>query len=318
MKYLILSALLWLSCVGIACDNCNVYLSVSPNDYQNSIGIFMRQRSMFGEYSLFGEMTATKHASHGNDKAFWGKKVYETYQTYELRGTYYHREKWKTTIVLPFVNNHQRIDDFKRYSLQGVGDPMIMESLQLVNTKRDTNKRSFSHRLMLGGGIKFPLGKTNLSSANGVPNLDLQPGTGSWDALLFSTYTAKWKFIGANGNVSIKKNGRDQNSYRYGNTFNGTANLFIDLNLKKLTLRVLGGTYFEKAKMDDSIYGTDDEIYVHTDTGGKVTFLSCGLQLYTSNIQLFGEYQTAMKNELNGYTQLLTRNRMNLGIVYNF
>ena len=33
----------------------------------------------------------------------------------------------------------------------------------------------------MGGGVKLPLGSISKSYAFGTPNLDLQPGSGSWD-----------------------------------------------------------------------------------------------------------------------------------------
>ena len=95
---------------------------------------------MFGEYDLFGEMVTTLHAGHGNDLALWGKEVRETYQNYEIRGNYYFRERWKTTVNVPIVNNKQKIDDFVRYQVRNIGDPILIESYQILNTKKDTGK----------------------------------------------------------------------------------------------------------------------------------------------------------------------------------
>lgn len=318
MKNSIAGLLLLFSSVSIACDNCNIYLNFSPNDYQNSIGIYFRQRSMFGEYNLFGEMITTKHTGHGNDKAFWGRMVDETYQIYEIRANYYFRERWKTTIILPFVNNSQKLNDSSRYQLSGVGDPFLIQSYQVFSTKRDTAETRFFHRLMVGGGVKFPLGKTNLTNGNITPNLDLQPGSGSWDLLLYGAYTARFKFLGINANLSLKKNGRDQNAYHYGNTLNAAVNAFADLSLKNTTIRIFSGIYTEKAKMDDSRYDVNAPPVTHLDTGGKTLFLNAGIQFFTPKITVFGEFQNPIKTEMNGFTQLITKNKINLGITYNF
>lgn len=304
--------------ISLACDQCNIYMNLSPNDYQNSIGIYMRQRIMFGEYNMFGEMIATRHTGHGNDMAFWGQEVHETYQTYEIRGNYYFREKWKTTVILPIVNNDQKIGGNRRYSIQGIGDPIVLQSYQIFNTKRDTVERPFSQRLTLGGGIKFPLGKTDISFENGTPNLDLQPGTGSWDLLALSTYSFKWRFLGMNANFSMRFNGKDELNYRYGKVFNATVNAFSDISLKQFTIRLLGGGYLENARMDMT-HGVDDQPgMIHKDTGGKIWFANAGIQFFTERFLIFGEYQHVISSELNGFTQLLTKNKINIGITYNF
>jgi hypothetical protein len=68
--------------------------------------------------------------------AFWDEKVIESYFTYELRGSFYIRKKWKTSIVLPLVNNQQKIGDYWRYkNFTGLGDPIIMESYQVYKTR---------------------------------------------------------------------------------------------------------------------------------------------------------------------------------------
>ncbi len=313
-----MSVMLWFPFLSFACDNCNVYLNLSPNDYKNSIGIFMRHREMHGEYNLLGEMITTKHAGHGNDMAFWGEKVKENYFTYELRGSFYFREKWKTSLILPLINNHQWIGNDHRYNITGVGDPIIMESYQVFNTKRDTLKKSFTQRLTVGAGIKLPLGKTNLTYDRGVPNLDLQPGSGSWDMLAFIAYTFKFNFAGITSNLNHKRNGWDAEKYRYGAVTNGTVNLFADLNLKHFTVRVAGGTYFEFSQMDESQLFANELPFQHYDTGGNAWFGNGKIQLFTDHFVVFAEYQTPLKNNLNGYTQLLTKNKINTGIIYTF
>ncbi|MFT5821381.1 MAG: hypothetical protein ACI8ZM_002634 [Crocinitomix sp.] len=310
--------MLWFPFISFACDNCNIYLNLSPNDYKNSIGIFIRHREMYGEYNLVGEMITTRHAGHGNDMAFWGEKVVENYFTYELRGSFFIRERWKTSLVLPLANNLQQIGDDQRYNITGVGDPIIMESFQVFNTKRDTTNKRFSQQLNIGAGLKLPLGKTNLEYENGVPNLDLQPGTGSWDIFAFIAYTAKLKFMGFTTNLNHKRNGLDAEDYRYGATTNGTFNLFGDLTFKRFTLRVEVGTYFEFSKMDETTYFSNELPFQHYDTGGNVWFGNSKIQLFTDHFVAFLEHQSPFNHNLNGYTQLLTKNKINAGITYTF
>lgn len=317
MKQFATSFALFVSFVGIACDNCNVYLSFSPTDYKNSISLFSRQRELFGAYNQIGEMIATKHTGH-NEPAFWGKKVTETYQTAELRGSFYIRDKWKTTIILPYVHNNQSIENTTRYDLHGFGDPIVLQSYQLYSTKKDTTNQPFYQRLLIGGGIKFPLGKTTRMFENGKPNLDLQPGSGSWDLISFAAYTFKYKFLGMENNVNFKWNGKDVFQYKYGNTLNATSSLFAQVEFKVVTLRAYSGLYFEKAQMDETHYYFDEPPMIHGDTGGNVLFANYGVKVFLDKFTIFGEYQDNIHSKLNGYTQLLTRNRINLGLTYNF
>ncbi len=318
MKHSLLSLMLGLSFASWACDNCNIYLNTSPNDYRNSIGIFMRQRQMYGQYNAYGEMIATKHAGHGNDIAFWGKNVYETYQTMDIRGSFYIREKWKTTIIVPVVRNIQFIEKTKRYGITGISDPIIMQSYQVFSTKKDTVAKTFQHRLTVGAGLKFPVGKTQLRQGDDVPNLDLQPGSGSWDTFIFATYNAKLGFAGLESYASYKRNGRNATGYRYGKSANLTVNLFADIQLKGTTLRLLSGVYGEAAGFDETFFESGNTVLTHTDTGGEALFASGGIKYFVADFLLFGEYQKNVYNQLNGYTQLLNRDRINIGVIYNF
>jgi hypothetical protein len=317
MKHFLWSAFLFSSFLSLGCDNCALFLSSSPDDYKNSIGLFYRQRNMFGKYNGFGEIM-TQHANHGNDQALWNNNVQEIYQTYELRGTYYFKPKWKTLVVLPLVNNLQIIEDEVRYQVQGIGDPTIVQFYQLYNTQVTDKKHPVIQQLNIGLGLKMPLGKTNRRYENGVPNLDLQPGSGSWDVLSVMTYSLQWRFIGFTSNFSFKFNGENQENYRYGHTFNGKADVFLQTKMNKLTLRGYGGLYNEYATFDtqnyDKLYPTD--VYKHT--GGSLLYATGGIQLFYQGISLFAEVQNMIQSDLNGFTQLNTKNKFNLGLAYNF
>lgn len=171
---------------------------------------------------------------------------------------------------------------------------------------------------MAGAGVKLPLGKTNLKYEQGVPNLDLQPGTGSWDLIGYLSYGLKIKSIGLNSVLTIKHNGKDHDNYRYGTTFNSTVNLFNDFKIKRVTIRVQSGLYIEHALMDASFDAYNHNRTDYSETGGSVLFGNAGLQFYFQDFMIFGEYQKMLKSALNGYSQLLTLYKFNLGLTYNF
>lgn len=317
MKQLVMSVMLMISFVGFACDNCNVYLSQSPNDYKNSIGLYMRHRLMYGAYDFFGEMTSVMHAGHGNDPALWGNDVQEIFQTFELRGNYYFKERWKTTVIIPIVNNQQIIDDKQRYLIRNIGDPILMQSYQLYNTKKDTGASNFSQRVMVGIGVKLPVGKTNLKYEQGTPNLDLQPGSGSWDMVSYISYGFKINSFGLNAISNVKLNGKDHLNYRYGTVINGSVNLFNDFKINKSTIRILAGSSTELALKDASYTAFHNEKTLYDNTGGQIIFANMGMQFFLRKFVLFGEYQHAVSSELNGFSQLLTKSKLNVGVTYN-
>jgi hypothetical protein len=314
----ILSILLFIPLASFSCDHCNVLLNVPPNDFRNSVDLMFRSRDMFGSYNAFGEMITTRHAGHGNDLALWGNDVSETYRTMELRGNFYFFDKWRTTIIIPYVFNTQNIDDAVRYRVNAVGDPVLLQSYLIYNSMGDTAKQVFTQRWIVGAGLRAPLGETQLSYDNGTPNLDLQPGSGAWGALVYTTFTFKYKWLGWRNNISFLHNGQDNLYYQYGQTFNWNSNLFADIPIGKQTLRLLGGIYHESAKMDKTRSVGSEPGLIHNNTGGKIWFAQTGIRIFTKNMQFFGTYEHAVKCNLNGFEQLLTRNTFNLGATWYF
>jgi hypothetical protein len=320
MKTLVLFVLIFISLDSFACDGCNVYINFSPIDYKNRISLIGRSRLMYGEYNMFGTQILTKHASHGNNPLFWNKAVQENYNTFEIRGAFYTREVWKTTIVIPFVNNHQLVGGNSRFKVNGLSDPILMESYQVFNSLKTDDDKTFKHRLQVGGGLKIPLGRIDKTYENGLPNLDLQPGSGSLDFISSITYLFKVKNFGVNSNVNFKFNGFNKNNYKYGNTLNSTINVFWQTSKGKFTFMPMIGGYFENMTLDKSKYEQNGNrmIIDYKDTGGQLLFGSAGLKLFYKSMSLSLNYQKNMYSQLNGYTQLLTKNRINVGLTYSF
>ena len=308
MRKLLLLTFLLISLVGLACEHCNVYLNISPGDYKNSFGIFMRSRTMLGDYNLSGQ-NYLKHTSHNSQSGFLGNQVREEYNIYEVRGNFYFKERWNTIIVLPFVQNVQYINDIAKYNVSGVGDPMLLQRFQLYNTKLTEDTSKFVHRVTVGIGIKIPLGSIEREYLYGKPNLDLQPGTGSWDALGSFSYVVRKQKVGLIFNSNIKLNSANENKYQYGNTTNVTANVFYMFNLKEVTFVPFYGTYYEKAN-----YDRNSDIY--TDTGGSSWYSDIGFKLNVKNLLLTSNVQFAFENNLNGTNQLVPKARLIIGLNY--
>lgn len=313
-----MSILLFIPITSLSCDHCNVVLNVSPNDFRYSVDLMYRSRDMFGTYNAFGEMITTRHAGHGDDINLWGNDVREVYQTFELRGNYYFFDKWRTTIILPYVYNIQKINDDVRYQVNALGDPMLLQSYRVTNTMGDTANQRFTQRWVVGAGLRAPIGQTQMTFDNGTPNLDLQPGSGAWGNLFYSVLTIKYRLARWRNNISFMHNGKDELNYQYGQTINWTSNLFLDIQLGKTTLRLLGGLYYEDAKMDKTRSAGNEPGLIHDNTGGNIWFVQSGIRLFTKNMQFFGTYEHAAKSNLNGFEQLLTRRTMNIGTTWYF
>lgn len=304
MKYLLGVYILSLTLSGLACDGCNVYTPAGFNNSRHRIGLFARQRSTFGEFSQLGEMV-TKHSGHANDQSIWGAIVAEHYQTYELRGDFFIKERFQLTFVAPMTRNSQFLNSSKRFTISGLSDPTLMAGYNVMREKASGLK----HRISFGGGVKLPLGLISLSVEGRTPNLDFQPGTGAWSWLGYANYfitNSIWSGFVA---VNYKNNGFNAYQYRYGQTVNVKGDVFWQTTVAKNTLMLQVGTYIEFADLDESVIQ-------HEDTGGSIWFGTVGLRYLTQRFIFQTEFQPVINQQLNGTAQLLTKNRINLGLTY--
>ena len=304
MKIIIWSILMLLSYSSSACDGCNVYSPVGLINSRHKLSVFARQRTTYGAFSQLGEMI-TKHSGHANDPNIWGKSVLEHYQTYEFRGDFYIKKKLQISVILPFTNNIQKLDNKKRFSLFGLSDPTLMLGYSFFNDK----EKSFKHRLTVISGAKIGIGLINLRSGGFIPNLDFQPGTGAHSFLAGFNYSVKHKKWILNSVLNYKQNGFNAFNYKYGKTVNGRIDLIKKVEIKNSDFMFLLGGYSEWA-------GLDESVIKHEDTGGTILFANVGIKWLTNNFVTHLEYQPVVSQNLNGTTQLLTKNRINIGLTY--
>lgn len=258
---------------------------------------------------MSGLQTMTKHAAHGDDNALWGNRVEEQFTTYALRARFVLRNRWRTTVVMPLANNRQLINAALRSSTLGIGDPTVIQMVNLLNPYAVYRRPQFAQRLEIGAGVKVPLGAIDKMSNGHRPHLDLQPGTGSWDVLGLLTYwvsTGRW---GGTIDLNGKWNTANEKGYRYGATLNSTLQLFYQLPVRGWIVMPTVGGNVERAAHDRSAVK-------HKGTGGTAVFLQCGWRLFRKKMAFFGEYQRAAYHRLNGHTQLINKYKINAGLTY--
>jgi len=308
ISILILFALSFLD--ALACDNCNVYLNINPNDYQNTIGLQYRSRYHYGQYNTVGNLML----KHGGAPTylFANKKIAEYYSRIEINGSYYFNEKWKLQYVIPYLKNIQTVDGLAKYIVNGLGDPILLQNYQLFNTRDIDDSTKFVHRATIGLGVKIPLGSIDRSYEYGTPNIDLQTGTGSWDGLFNFSYFMKVDKVGWSNNINYKINTENKNGFKYGNSLNISSLLFFQIPVKKLVVMPTFGVYGELTK-EDYLNQEKEEL-----SGGKSWFVDYGISLYLKKIRISANYQPNFSSVLKDKNQLATVNRFMVGINYNF
>lgn len=309
MKYWILFSFLIISTYSLACETCNIYLNISPNDYKNSFGAYINSGSLYRTFDQYG-VPNQKHFSGIGTNGI--REIQENYNRLELRGNIYFKERWNTQIILPYVNNYNTNDEIIQFDIYGMGDAVILQNYQLLNSKRKEDTSAFVQRLTIGTGLKIPTGSTNKSFENGKPNIDLQPGSGSLDLLFSTIYSIRYKSFGCTAYANYKARSKNSDFFKYGNTVNTSLNLFYLQKWKTKVISPFVGILYEQASKDK------DNNFEIIDSGRNTAFINTGLKLYTKWINLSFEYQSVVINQTNTENQLLSQNRLIAGLNINF
>ena len=157
------------------------------------------------------------------------------------------------------------------------------------------------YHVAIGGGVKVPLGSTTLNNPNGLRfNADMQPGTGAWDGVFWSSVgmhllpfsTINFSFTNSYRRTGTNSRFVEGDEYRFGNEFIsilGVSDTVTDRISYKLNARY-------RSASSDQRNNT-----IQPNTGGKWVTLIPDLYITTSDrtsIKLSG--QIPIYQELNG------------------
>lgn len=296
---------LWLSVQTWGCDLCGIYLNVLPQDRTHQFSLFYRMRSLSGSFAALGI------AKHGDEQAqtLAPTEVDELFQSVDLRADLRVRLRWSVLLSVPLVNIYQRVNGLRMVDLYAVGDPMVIARYQLVNTKSGADEHRAIHRLLLGAGVKFPLGKDDLTYRGYDVANDLQPGTGTWDVLATLEYSLRKGRNGlVLGNVA-RVNGTHRSGYRFGNGLNSTLEAFRTWTCGKVQVAPSVGAYGEVAQCDQQNRS------ILSSTGGNTLFTHAGARVWWRSWLLTGAWQHAVVNDI-GSAMVPNRDRLVVGLTY--
>ncbi|MGB3464755.1 MAG: hypothetical protein WBA74_05785 [Cyclobacteriaceae bacterium] len=286
-----------------ACDVCGcklggLYFGILPQFENHFVGL---------RYSN----AAFRAAVNYNSDYLEDETSNDLYQRIDLIGRYSLSEKWKVNVIVPYLMNemdgsHQRIVS------NGIGDPMIIAYYQLVNNGADIARKN-KHALLIGGGLKLPLGEFTAEDQGEIINRNFQLGSGSLDYLLSANYTVRRKAAGINAEASYKLNTANSDNYRFGNQFNMSTYAFYWMEWSGVSLLPYAGSYFE--------YGDNHTNFDfrEVNTGGHATFASMGMQVYAGNLTVNMQYQVPVAQRFNtdGISEIEAGNRMSLSLLWN-
>ena len=234
----------------------------------------------------------------------------EIYQVMELRGEFWLGDRISMLASVPLVNNYQSINGYTSADLYGMSDPLVLGRYLLVNTKCTSEEERTVHRVMVGGGVKFPMGQHNLTYEGAAVDHDLQPGTGSWDFLGSAEYMIRRGAWGASTNLIGRYNTANAYDYALGSGLSNTTEVFYRLDGDPVSWVPSVGIYNEYLFQD-----TENDAPVQG-TGGNTFFAHIGSRLWYRNWVLTLNYQYALSNTM-GALMVPTRDRFLFGVAYN-
>jgi len=239
-----------------------------------------------------------------------------TTQSILLQTSYGITDKWTLTALFSLVKEQQETfiisETSNTVSQSGLGDTFVMFQYTVL--------KQIKRELLVAAGPKIPLGKTDARDEAGIllPP-DLQPGSGSWDAVTGFSYREYHLFsqpqLTLNLSAGVKFSGQssrfegDEN-YRFGNEFITSLGVSKAWQLKKTTLTPSIQTTYRTTQPDI----TDG--FDLPSTGGDWVYLNPGLSIIPhSRIEVNIGGDIPLYRNLNG-TQLSTSYRINIGASY--
>jgi len=185
------------------------------------------------------------------------------------------------TGLFSYINQVRTITQFNNaantLTASGIGDIAILTKYSLIPFDI-FNKRELS----VGAGLKIPVGNSSLKSSGILLPADMQPGTGSWDGLIWGYFTQGEILLPdltLLASLSYRQNGKNdrfENSsegYRFGNEF------IVSLGINYLISSFFDFTLFTKYRNTAPDSFADNKI---PNTGGNWLYIVPGISYYLS------------------------------------
>ncbi len=298
-----------------ACDICGCFMGITPYDNQSSFALQYRYRSFNGYYgqpqSFFPSGSRfllarnnhtgmiTDHNGNPND--------YEIFKALEFRTRLFISRRIEVNAILPYNSNSEYYNG-NLSTLAGIGDVNVYAGYHLLNTVEQILKQ----RLIVGAGIKLPIGKNDFTNNVGERYGTLtQTGTGSTDGFVYFNYLAGYKNAGLSISGTYKANGQNKNHEGIANSTTGYLNLFYNVSLSKdikmipsaqLAYEYSGGEKFMGVKTGEHVMNN--------------LMSGFGVDLFIKNISLNLAVQTKAWSATDDHPQ--PSGRVVLGVTYSF
>ena len=156
---------------------------------------------------------------------------------------------------------------------QGLGDSRFTLNGILFETP-DSDSHSFRHMFTLGGGIKIPTGTHNIVRNQVLLDPAFQMGSGSWDVMIMTIYTARLDRWGLNININGLLRQKNLHQYKASNIFHNALNIYYWFKRRHWNVLPQIGAVGEIYSAEKSM----ESIIAHT--GGKIVNGTAGVDVY--------------------------------------
>lgn len=314
-RTLVLGALFTNALLGLGCDQCGcgLLLGIRPFDRANNFGLQYRMRYLHGDMPTTEPVLQAKHGGMATGAGTTTRMASftEVYYAIDLQGQFWLARRWSLLANLPLVNNYATMDNVQRADVYGMGDPTAVLRYVVYNTRMLVDTLGLRQRFSVGFGAKLPLAQHDVQQYGETLDHDLQPGTGTWDAILSAEYSVRGRHTGVSLITVGRYNGTMDDGYQQGHSLNTALEVFRVMALKGFQLVPSAGAYTEVA-MPDRMNDV-----AQAGTGGSVVFSHLSTRLWWGAFGLSLTWQHALING-EGAMMVPNRERFLAGINYNF
>ncbi|HAA18210.1 MAG TPA: hypothetical protein DCR93_06875 [Cytophagales bacterium] len=235
----------------------------------------------------------------------------DVFHRWEVVGRFRLSDRWQVRVGLPVV--YQTMEGSQQnLTVSGLADPTVTVHVMPINTGNDFT-RDVMHVLMLGTGVKAPLGQFNLQDQGARVNPNFQPGTGSWDFLFNASYTLRWANVGLNVDGTAKYNRMNPDGYQIGHQMNTMSTLFYFVELPWGSFLPQAGIQWEAGQPHRQ------EGVVMGNTGGTNLLGTAGVQFFRKKMGVNVQAQLPFSQRFNTDANVSIEGgtRVSVGLLYS-
>ncbi|MES2587449.1 MAG: hypothetical protein V4622_00630 [Bacteroidota bacterium] len=218
-KYLLWIAVFLFSVYSYSCDICggatsSFSLGLLPNSKHHIIGL----RYISKTFESRDLHTYKIHSS-------------ENFTSSEIFARFKLSNKFQLLSSIPYIYNVRKTN-LEKQTIKGLGDINLLSNYVFVDNA-DSLTKKVKHTGTIGLGVKLPTGTYNIL---GFTELNMLPGTGSFDYLANVNYSLQYRSVGLQNETSFSYKTENKYLYRFGNNFSSSQIFFyrwvLNQNLK--------------------------------------------------------------------------------------